>query len=51
MRVGGISARCCPRPTFKESEVSEMYQIYAMLGVMLMTWVAAIWASNVEEKV
>ena len=33
-----------------EREVSEMYQIIALLGLMVFTWGVAIWASNIEEK-
>jgi hypothetical protein len=33
-----------------EREVSEMYQIIALLGLMAFTWVVAIWASNIEVK-
>jgi len=33
-----------------EREVSEMYQIIALLGLMFFTWGAAIWASNSEVK-
>lgn len=27
-----------------------MYQVYAMLGLMMMTWGLAIWASLPEEQ-
>lgn len=27
-----------------------MYQIYALVGLMLMTWGSAIWASYAEAK-
>lgn len=33
-----------------EQEVGDMYQIYAMLGLIVMTWGAAMWASNSEER-
>jgi hypothetical protein len=28
-----------------------MYQVYAMLGLMIMTWGLAIWASLSEEPI
>jgi hypothetical protein len=33
-----------------EREVSKMYQIYSMLGLMLIVWGVAIWASFPEEQ-
>jgi hypothetical protein len=34
----------------KEREVSAMYQIYSMLGLLAITWGVAIWASLPEEQ-
>jgi hypothetical protein len=33
---------------YKEREVSVMYQIYALLGLMVMTWGACIYSSMAE---
>lgn len=38
----------CEAVNRKRSEVSQMYQIYAMLALMMMTWGAAMWASNTD---
>lgn len=47
--MSGVSlCERCEAVNRKRSEVSQMYQIYAMLALMMMTWGAAMWASNTD---
>lgn len=37
-------------PNVHESEVTDMYQIYSLVGIVVLLWGITIWASIPEEQ-